>query len=296
MSGVRRLEYTAEFDGSVDDLLSAAGISSTVRVRLRKEFGLICKVSEGGEEPIKIIDCVKRGEKFCIYLKDLDVKPIPKWDYPINIVYQDEDIAVIDKQAGVAVIPTKRHYGKSLANALASVWGDFVYRPVNRLDRDTSGLMIVAKNQLAHSVLAAAHIYREYVGLCQGEFVGEPSGVIDEPIKRIGLGMKRAVAPDGDRAVTHYEVIKSYKEYFACRFILDTGRTHQIRVHTAHIGHPLCCDRLYNPGARSIICPDGKVLDRQALHSCRIRFTHPIDGRKMELTSPPPFLPQNDLD
>ncbi|MDE5991104.1 MAG: RluA family pseudouridine synthase [Clostridia bacterium] len=295
MNAVRRLEYVARLDGSIDAVLSDMGISSTIRVGLRKEFGLICKLRDGIEVPVKIVDCINKGEKFCIYLKDTDIKPIPKWEHNVNIVYEDEDIAVIDKSAGVAVIPTKKHYGRSLVNALANIWGDFVYRPVNRLDRDTSGLMIVAKNQLAHSNLSAEHIRREYIALCEGTFEEKKKGTVDAPIKRVGSGMKREVAPDGDRAVTHYEAIKQYGEYFSARFVLETGRTHQIRVHSAHLGHPLCCDKLYNAFARSIICPNNTVLDRQALHSYKLSFIHPIDGREMEFVSEPPFLPSNEL-
>ncbi len=289
MITVRILDYVAEFDGSVDDVLAAQGVSSTVRTGLRKRSGLVCRLSEEREIPLRLIDRLTQGEKVRIRLED-DVKPIPKWDVPVDIVYEDEDIAVVDKSAGIAVIPRKNHYGRSLANALAVIWGDFVYRPVNRLDRDTSGLMIVAKNRLAHGILATSHIYREYIALCDGTYTGARSGIVDKPIARVGKGMKREVSQQGDRAITHYEFIGQYDGYFSCKYVLETGRTHQIRVHSADMGYPLCCDRLYNPKCRSIICPDGSRLDRQALHSCRISFVHPIDGRSMEFRSSPPFL------
>ena len=295
MIGCRRIEFVADSDGSIDTALSAKGISSTIRTSLRKDMGLICKIKDGKEIPVRIIEPIAIGEKFCIYLKDTDIKPIPKWNAPVNIVYEDEDLAVIDKSDGVAVIPTKKHYGKSLVNALANIWGDFVYRPVNRLDRDTSGLMIVAKNQLAHSNLSVGHIHREYIALCDGVFDGEKIGIIDKPIQRVGNGMKREVSANGDRAITHYEVIKQYDGYFCCRFVLRTGRTHQIRVHISSMGYPLCCDKLYNPNPKSIVCPNGKILDRQALHSYKLSFNHPIDGRKMQFESLPLFLVKGDL-
>ena len=286
----RRLEYIATFGGTAEDILKGHGVSSSVCASLRKRLGLVCKVVDGREMPIRLIDTLSEGERFCIYLVDEDVKQIPKADIPVNIVYEDQDIAVIDKQAGLAVIPVKAHYGRSLVNALANVWGDFVYRPVNRLDRDTSGLMIVAKNQLAHSLLSANHIHRQYVALCSGVFVGEKSGVIDLPIKRSGESMRREVNTDGERAITHYEILNQYKDYFSARFILETGRTHQIRVHIANLGYPLCCDKLYNANPQDIICPNGRTLDRQALHSCKLQFTHPISKEKLTFESQAEFL------
>ena len=286
----RRLEYIATFEGSAEDILKFSGVSSSVCTALRKRLGLVCKISGGQEIPIRLIDKLSQGDSFCIYLVDEDVRQIPKLDMPINIVYQDEDIAVIDKQAGLAFIPVKAHYGKSLVNALANVWGDFVYRPVNRLDRDTSGLMIVAKNQLAHSMLSAGHIRREYVALCSGVFVGEKAGVIDLPIKRSGEGMRREVSGDGEMAITHYEILDQYQDYFSARFALETGRTHQIRVHISHMGYPLCCDKLYNTNPQNIICPNGKTLDRQALHSFKLEFVHPISKKSMTFASQAEFL------
>ncbi|MDE6275439.1 MAG: RluA family pseudouridine synthase [Clostridia bacterium] len=286
----RRLEYNATFDGSAEDILKFYGVSSSVRTSLRKRLGLVCKITGELEIPIRLIDTLSQGERICIYLVDEFVKQIPKADIPVNIAYEDEDIAVIDKQAGLAVIPVKAHYGKSLPNALANIWGDFVYRPVNRLDRDTSGLMIVAKNQLAHSVLSAEHIYREYVALCSGVFAGEKRGVIVLPIIRRGESMRREVNTDGERSITHYEILNQYQDYFSARFALETGRTHQIRVHIAHLGYPLCCDKLYNENPQDIICPNGKTLDRQALHSCKLQFLHPISKKPMAFESPAEFL------
>ena len=274
----RRIEYVAPFDGAVEEILKYYGVSSSICVSLRKSLGLVRKLVGGEEKPIRLVDILLKGESIRIYLVDENVTPIPKYDIPINIVYEDEDIAVIDKTAGLAVIPVKAHYGKCLANALANIWGDFVYRPVNRLDRDTSGLMIVAKNQLAHSKLALKRIHRQYVALCSGTFEGEKSGEINLPIKRVGNSMRRGVDASGDEAITRYEILKQYQDYFSAKFVLETGRTHQIRVHISHLGYPLCCDKLYNPNPQNIICPNGKLLDRQALHSCKLEFIHPISG------------------
>lgn len=286
----RRIEYVAAFDGKAEDILKSKGISTSICTALRKSLGLVCRIADGGEIPIRLIDELSQGERFCIYLVDECVKPIPKSDIAVNIVYEDEDLAVIDKQAGIAVIPVRGHYGKSLANALANIWGDFIYRPVNRLDRDTSGLMIVAKNQLAHSALTMKHIYREYVALCSGIYVGEKSGEINLPIKRVGEDICCKVDPSGDEAITKFEILDQYSDYFSARFVLGTGRTHQIRVHSSYMGYPLCCDKLYNPNPHKIICPNGKILDRQALHSCRLEFVHPISGEKLKFLSQAEFL------
>ncbi len=286
----RRIEYVAAFDGKAENILKSKGISTSICTALRKSLGLVCRIADGGEIPIRLIDELSQGERFCIYLVDECVKPIPKSDIAVNIVYEDEDIAVIDKQAGIAVIPVRGHYGKSLANALANIWGDFIYRPVNRLDRDTSGLMIVAKNQLAHSALTTEHIHREYVALCSGIYVGEKSGEINLPIKRVGEDICRKVDPSGDEAITKFEILDQYSDYFSARFVLGTGRTHQIRVHSSYMGYPLCCDKLYNPNPHKIICPNGKILDRQALHSCRLEFVHPISGEKLKFLSQAEFL------
>lgn len=290
MGFCRRLEYVAPFDGSCEDILAAFCISSTIRKSLKKRMGYVCLVCEKSEYAIRLVDRIKQGDRLCIYLEDDDIQPIPKWQRPVDIVYEDEDLAVVDKSAGVAVIAKGNHYGRSLVNCLANVWGDFVYRPVNRLDRDTSGLMIVAKNRLAHSILAKGHIERKYIALCQGTFVGNLHGMIDRPIKESDSGMKREISQDGKRAVTEYSVVRQYDDYFAAEFVLRTGRTHQIRVHISDMGYPICCDRLYAPIFRPITCPDGSIYDTQTLHSCELSFVHPIDGRQMQFESKAPFL------
>lgn len=297
MTKSRRIEYVCDFDGTCDDILKQKGISSSIRVMLRKRMGLVCLLEDGREIPVILTKRLSKGDKICIYLEDDDIVHIPPCDTKINIVYEDEDIAVIDKPAGIAVIPVKNHYGRSLANCLANIWGDFVYRPVNRLDRDTSGLMIVAKNSLAHSLLTGKTT-RQYLALCQGVFDKEKyplKGTIDKPLARMENSMKRYVSDDGERAITHYEFIKQYDEYFLCRFLLETGRTHQIRVHISDMGYPLCCDKLYNDFAHPVVCPNGKILGRQALHSFSLAFKHPLMGKDMYFESKPEFCVGSDF-
>lgn len=293
----RRIVFTAPFDGRADDVLKYLGVSTSIRTDLRKRKGLVAKIGGNTETPLILVDELKKGEEFCIYLEDTTVPEVPVYDMDINIVYEDEDLAVADKPASLAVIPVKNHYGRSLANCLAKRWGNFVYRPVNRLDRDTSGLMIVAKNSLAHSKLSGK-TERRYLALCQGIFSGEKEGVIDAPIARAEDGMKRYVCQrgKGDEAVTRYKFLRQYDGYFLAQFLPVTGRTHQIRVHTASMGYPLVCDRLYNPDCKALTLWDGRLLDRQALHSYYLEFTHPVSGERLNFLSAPDFLSVEDFD
>ncbi len=239
-------------------------------------------------EPKKIVDKVKVGDIISICLEDQKITPIKKADIPINIVYEDEDLAIIDKQANLAVINTRRHFGQSLENALANIWGDFVYRPVNRLDKDTSGLMIIAKNQLAHSILSETKIEKKYQALVEGELFGE--GDIEAKIEREGDSIiKRKVSDAGKYAHTHYKVIKNYKEYTLVELTLYTGRTHQIRVHMAYINHPLLGDGIYG-GRSEVMLENGYTITRQALHASYLKFVHPITKKVIEIYSKPEFI------
>ena len=243
-------------------------------------MGLIKR--ENGEN-IRTIDKLVVGEKYVITLIDEIKRDIPPYDFPIDIVYEDDDVAVINKPYSLAVLSTNLHYAKSLENVLKTKWGNFVYRPVTRLDKDTSGLMIVAKNSLSHSLLATQNVTKKYVALVEGKMDGE--GTINAPIYKPESGsMKRIVDERGKQAITLYKSLKVYDEYSLVEFTLKTGRTHQIRVHSAYIGHPLCCDFLYNPNPKEIITPNGKTLTRQALHSKYLKFTHPITKLVMEFS------------
>lgn len=281
----RIVKLVAVCSDSVEVNLRRLGVSSSICTQLRKRLGLVYRIAHGEKKPLRLVDFLDTGCEFYIVLHD-EPTTIPKYDFPLNIVYEDEDVAVVDKPYGLAVIATHGHYGKSLANALASIWGDFVYRPVNRLDRDTSGLMIIAKNSLAHSILASSEIIKKYVGLCRGTLQGE--GVWEFPIASSEEGMKRIVSPSGRYAKTAYRVLQNYDDCTLVEFQLFTGRTHQIRTHCAHVGHSLVCDRLYGDG-KPFLCLNGKVLDRQALHSSYLCFDSPISGERVELTSKADF-------
>lgn len=207
---------------------------------------------------------------------------------PLHIVYEDQDLLVINKEAGMPIHPSQGNHGNTLANALVYYYSQkgesFTFRCINRLDRDTTGLLIVAKHMLSASLLSAMsgrrEIHREYIAIAEGKV--PDSGTIEAPIGRVdGSTIERRVDfCSGEYARTHYKRIAYKKGYSYVSLTLDTGRTHQIRVHMKHIGHPLPGDFLYHP--------DYKVIGRQALHSSRLAFCHPITGEKLSFTSPLP--------
>ena len=215
------------------------------------------------------------------------IAPVP---LPLTIVYEDEDLLVLDKPPDMPIHPSMGNYENTLANALAYYYEQqerpFIFRCINRLDRDTSGLLIVAKNAYSSVVLSAQmkerHIHREYLAVVQG--LAPERGTIDAPIGRQpGSVIARCVDPvSGEPAITHYTRVAASPDgtYSLMRIHLDTGRTHQIRVHMGHIGHPLPGDFLY--------CPDYRHFGRQPLHSHRLSFTHPVTGEEMTFTSPLP--------
>ena len=198
-------------------------------------------------------------------------------DIPINIVYEDDDLLVINKKSGMVVHPGNGNTSGTLVNALMHYTKNLsnkeAFRPgiVHRIDKDTSGLMLVAKNDKAHDILAEGFknktIKREYIALVCG-VIGEDSGVIDAPIGRDAKDRKKmcVTSENSKKAVTHFKVLKRYEHYTLLRLILDTGRTHQIRVHMKYIGHPVYNDPVY-----------GKAYNDfgQFLHSASIDFEQP---------------------
>jgi len=200
---------------------------------------------------------------------------------PLDIVYEDEDLMVINKASDMPIHPSQGNYNNTLANAVAYHYAQkgehFVYRCINRLDRDTTGLLILAKHMYSASLLSnmvqSREIHREYLAIASG-LVPE-KGVIEAPIGRVdGSTIERHVDMEhGDYACTHYKRIAYKNGHSLVSLKLDTGRTHQIRVHMKYIGHPLPGDFLYNP--------DYSVIQRQALHSHRLQFVHPISGQDM---------------
>lgn len=203
----------------------------------------------------------------------------------LKIVFEDESILVINKPAGIPVHPSMLHYEDSLSNGVRYYFDSInlhkKIRPVNRLDRDTSGLVIFAKNEYIQECLVkqmkSGIFKKEYIAICEGT-LSNPSGTINAHIARKDDSIiERCVNDSGDKAVTHYDVIKSNGSLSVVHLILETGRTHQIRVHMAYIGNAIIGDTLYGHSS--------KLINRQALHSHKVSFIHPISKENVELTA-----------
>lgn len=234
------------------------------------------KLSAGDRLTVKISE-TKSSEK------------IPPIHLPLSIVYEDEDIIVINKPAGMPIHPSLNNYTNSMANALAWYYEEqgkpFIFRCCNRLDRDTSGLTVVSKHLVSGNILSSMvsrrEFHREYLAIVRGHVTPE-SGTINAPLARKpGTIIERAVDWEhGETAITHYKVVDQKNGHSLVSLKLETGRTHQIRIHMKYLGYPLVGDYLYNP--------DMEYISRQALHSHKIAFTHPITGEPMEFTVPLP--------
>lgn len=228
--------------------------------------------------------------------KTLELRPE---NIPLDIVYEDDDVIVINKPQGMVVHPAPGHDEHTLVNALlyhcplSTINGTFRPGIVHRIDKDTSGLLMVAKNDKAHRSLAKQlkdkTNIREYVALVHGR-IAEDEGTINAPIGRsLKDRKKQAVVKDGRNAVTHFEVLKRYRDYTLVKCILETGRTHQIRVHMKYIGHPLVGDPLYGP--KKTIKGNG-----QFLHAGKLGFVHPTTGKLLVFEAPLPKIFQECLE
>ncbi len=230
---------------------------------------------------------LNEGDHLSIHIQETDCsEKVPPTELPLDIVYEDEDIIVINKPAGMPIHPSLNNYTNSMANALAWYYEQqgkpFIFRCCNRLDRDTSGLTVVAKHLVSGNILSKMvfrrEFHREYLAIVRGDV--QPScGTIDAPLARKeGTIIERCVDFEcGEKAVTHYQAADYKNGHSLVKLKLETGRTHQIRIHMKHLGFPLVGDYLYNP--------DMEFIQRQALHSHRISFIHPITGDPMEFTA-----------
>ncbi|TPR40623.1 RluA family pseudouridine synthase [Apilactobacillus micheneri] len=236
---------------------------------------------------------LKQGDNVVINIpepKTLDLEPE---NIPLDIVYEDNDVLVVNKPQGMVVHPSPGHPDHTLVNALlfhtplSNINGTFRPGIVHRIDKDTSGLLMIAKNNDAHKSLSeqlkAKSNIREYVALVHGN-IKEDKGKIDAPIGRSKKDRKKqAIVDDGKHAVTHFKVLERLGEYTLVSCVLETGRTHQIRVHMKYIGYPLVGDPLYGP--RKTIKGNG-----QFLHAAKLGFKHPKSGKLMVFDAPLPKI------
>lgn len=286
-----KVVVTKEFDGrQVRDIMSRELQMSRNMIKKVKLYG-ICELNG---VHTRVIDPAHEGDiLYCSYADDSGAL---NRDAGINIVYEDEYLAVVDKPAGIVTHPTHGHLDDSLLTLLST--GDLPLHPVMRLDRETSGLLIIAKNGYVHNAMKAADISKKYLATVYGIY--EPSsGTINAAIKRRPNSiMIRDICsnddPDGHASITHYRTLMTSESLNASlmEFTLETGRCHQIRVHSLSQGHPLIGDGLYGPNSIDNPCSDfpnslelDALIGRQGLHAYSLEFTHPISGERMHYYS-----------
>ncbi len=289
-----------EDEERIDKWISAAldSLSRSYIQKLIKEEHVLVN-----DRPQKASYHIKAGDEIRFYIPDAAQPSIPAENIPLSILYEDDDILIIDKPKGMVVHPAPGHYSGTLVNAvmfhcrenLSGING--ILRPgiVHRIDKDTTGSLIVCKNDAAHqhiaSQLKAHSITRKYRAIVHGRF-GVEEGCIDAPIGRDEKDRKKMAVNEknGKPAVTHYKVLQNFREYSYIECQLETGRTHQIRVHMTSIGHPLLGDMVY--GCRK----SGFSLEGQTLHAMTIGFLHPSTGSYLEVTAPLPAYFQHLLE
>ncbi|HEY5563458.1 MAG TPA: RluA family pseudouridine synthase [Clostridiaceae bacterium] len=275
-----------------------------LRDYLKKKLNLSSRLIRGAavtsrifvnEKVVKLNQIVSPGDLIAIDINKDETQDITPEDIEIDIVYEDGDIIIVNKPINMVVHPTKSYQSGTLANALLYYFQktgeNCIVRLVNRLDMDTSGLIIIAKNQYSHMMLSRSmekdELIKGYTAVIHG-FMEEDKGTIDLPIYRVGQGtIKRIVHEDGQRSITHYNVQESLIKGQILSLRLETGRTHQIRVHLSHEGHPIYGDSLYG------VEEDITLISRQALHASYLCFKHPRTGKEICLKSK---LPKDILD
>lgn len=281
---------TSEYVGQRIDAFLASQSANLSRSAISKiiEKGLVIVNDKQVSKSYKLND----NDVVDLTLEDPVELDIKAQDIPLDIVYEDEHLLVVNKSKGMVVHPAPGNYTDTLVNALMHHCKDSlsgingVLRPgiVHRIDKDTSGLLIVAKNDIAHNHLAQQikdHSFtREYVTIVYGN-IKDDNGTVDAPIGRHPIERKRMCVTDKNskNAVTHYEVLERFGDFTMLRCKLETGRTHQIRVHMAYISHPVAGDEVYGP--KKVI----KSLNGQCLHAQKIGFIHPITNEYLEFNS-----------
>lgn len=287
------IRFQVETDGlNVRDyLLSEVNMSRQTLKKIKFAGGAIYV----NNKPVNVRAPVKKGDTIdCLLPKEARSPSLYPVEMPLDIIYEDDFIIVLNKPAGLPVMPKMSHDKPTLAHGLIHYYDQtklpYTVHIVTRLDQDTSGLVLVAKHQLAHGYFREMKVKRRYLALVEGN-LNETSGIITLPIARKpGSIIERCVADNGTYAETHYRVIEEIDEWSLLNIELKTGRTHQIRVHFSHLHHPLIGDTLYG-GTKAI-------ANRQALHCYHLAFTHPYTNEALSfVASWPDDLPkiQGDL-
>ena len=296
-----RLSLTIPFEnaGQRLDHVLAELLTEYSRTRIKSwiEAGQILVNGEKRRPKDKVLG----GEQVEVDAALPEAVPVEPESIGLQIAYEDRHVLVIDKPAGLVVHPGAGNEAGTLQNALIHFDPSLAQLPrggiVHRLDKDTTGLLVVARTLEAHTALVRAlearEIEREYEAICQG--VMTAGGTVDAPIGRHPVDrVRQAVREDGREAITHYRVLQRFRGHTQIRLQLETGRTHQIRVHMAHIHYPLVGDRVYGgrlllpKGASEQLIEALRAFKRQALHAARLAFEHPITGKPVDVTSPLP--------
>ncbi len=275
---MKRYVITKKEDGmALKEYLFKQGYSKTMLIKIKQAGGLsVNGAFHRNIDPIWANDVIE------IDFPDKAPVLTGNGNLRIPIVYEDEDAVIFDKPDDILVHPAAREFDDALGNFFAYRYPDTPFRPLGRLDRHTTGLCLIAKNKLT-AVQLAHGVEKEYIAIAEGVFP-EKTGVIKAPLLRVaGSTIMRKVDPAGQPSITHYRVVQQYQDHALLRLKLETGRTHQIRVHMAYLGHPLAGDSLYG----------GKTdrISRQALHCGRLWYT--LNGRAVEVSSPLPGDMQN---
>jgi 23S rRNA pseudouridine1911/1915/1917 synthase len=294
-----QFELSADYAGLRLDQALARALPQYSRARLQGwiEAGA---VSVDGKSP-RARDTIRGGEQVLIEARIEPETAVAAQSLPLDVVFKDRALFVINKPAGLVVHPGAGNSSRTLQNALLALDPKLALVPragiVHRLDKDTSGLLVIARTPESHTALVAAlaerEVKRDYVAICGGVMTG--GGTIDEPIGRHrSVRTRMAVRGDGREAITHYRVARRFRAHTLVRVQLETGRTHQIRVHLAHIGYPVAGDPVYGGrrriprGASPKLIAALESFKRQALHAARLELEHPSSGKTLHWEAPLP--------